>query len=143
MDGLSQDFLDGAMQPEKLRAFEATSHPSRSNPRVKEALVRVYVANAVQQSLIEQSSLDCQPPPAKKLRKRFLRNRQGLAAWPGKRFVQPQIPEFQPAKSPWIDKSHLAATCQSQPRMSVRRYGAFRSGNQQSPCHSKMHNPLS
>ena len=57
-DRLSQNLLDGHMQFSKLFASERRSTAARPNPRAKQRLVGVDIADPAYQFLIQQRALD-------------------------------------------------------------------------------------
>jgi hypothetical protein len=71
-NGFGQDFLDFAVQTQQLLLRQIRGDARGMKAGAKEAFVRVNVANASQNRLIEKQSLEPCPPPSKRFTK-FIR----------------------------------------------------------------------
>lgn len=104
-NGVRQDFAQRQPQAVKLGAGDAVGTPPRANAGMKEAFVRVDVAHAGQQRLVQQSCLDAQTPPAKKCGKFVRTDGERFVAWRAECSTATEIAELKPAKPPRIDES--------------------------------------
>src|SRR5215468_3917634 len=82
-DGLFQHLAQRLAKRRQLRARERASAPARANTGATQAFIGVDVSYAVQQSLIEQQSLDGRGAPVKQASESFLADGERLGAGAG------------------------------------------------------------
>jgi hypothetical protein len=141
-DRVRENLAQRDAQPFKLRAREPARSPPRPDSRMKQALVRIDVADSGKKRLVEQSGLDGQLAAPEQCRKLLRAHRERVRARRAKRLSTLKIAELQPAETPRIDKPKLSPAGQAQAGMRMRSQRCLRRGHQKPAAHAKMNDPL-
>ena len=141
-DGVFQDLAKCLAQAVEFGAGETAGGFAGADAGAKEAFVGIDVAHAREQFLVEEGGLDGDAAAAKQGGELSGADGEGLGAGSRKTGFAGEIPEFEAPEPARVDESQFTATGQREPRMrmgSNRRVGR---GNQQSPGHAEMNDPL-
>lgn len=141
-DGLLQHLSKSLAQALELHTREPAGAAPRTQPGTEEAFIRIDIAHARQQLLIEQGRLHRKLAFMEKCSKLLRINAKRFKSWRRERRLALKISEFHPSKAAGIDKAKLAATGQRESGVSVSDDGRIRCGHEQASCHAKMNNPL-
>ena len=128
LDRGTQDSLETGMEALELGPFEPPSPAPGADSCPKEALVRINIANSLEQFLVEERQLDGQLAAAKQLSEVFNRNRKRLPAravksrgfFPGRVGFSRRVVNSEPTEAPRIDKTQFAPRAKRENGMSMR-----------------------
>src|ERR1700723_3780870 len=81
-----------------------------TNARAKQALIRVDIAHAMQDGLIQQCGFNCQLAAFEELGKIFRGDGSRLRTWP--RVAARLLHDAEPPKAAWVDKANFASITQ-------------------------------
>jgi hypothetical protein len=133
---------EGKAQLFELGPGEAASQPARPDAGMKQAFIRIDIADARQKRLIEKSGLNWQVAAAEKGGELFRTDGERFSAWRFECSRAVQVAELKPPEAPGIDKAKFPSAGEAESRMGMSGDGSFGSCDQQPPGHSKVNNPL-
>jgi len=137
-----QDFTERQSELFKFCAGKSTCVPSRSNARVKEALVGVDVSYPGQEGLIEQSCLDCEFSGSKERCKLVGADCERFRPGAFETCGSCEVSKLETPETPRVNEPEFLSAVQCQPCVGVRRNRRVRSCHQQAPRHPEVDNPL-
>src|SRR5581483_5708294 len=104
-NGLLQHFLKRAMKTSCFLLRKRTGPAAGTNAGPEQAFIRIDIADAMKQLLVQQCSFDGRLASFEQFNKFFKAHLKRLGTWSGKAGLL----HFQPAKSPRIDKAQLSS----------------------------------
>jgi hypothetical protein len=141
-DGMAQHCTQCKAEPIVLGDGDAMSAPARPDAGAKKALIGVNIAHPGKQRLVKERGLDGQAAAAEESDEVVRGDGERLRAWRRESGSGGEAAKFQAAKTARIDEAHLAAAQELQPRMGVRGERRVGSGDQKTPGHAEMDDPL-
>src|SRR5579875_2340628 len=127
------------MQPEQLLAAQTPSASCGTDSGAEEALIRIDIAYAMQQLLVQKRSFDAGLSPAEEGGEVLGGNGKRFPAGTGKGVI---LPGFQPSEATCIHEPQLTAGAEPQNGVCVFWNGGDGVADQQTSGHAQMHDPL-
>ncbi len=142
-DGVAENLAQGEPKALQFGAGEPSGAAARADAGVKEGFVGIDIAHARKKILVEERSLDGEPAAAKQSGKFICSHGQRLSAGGLKRRGTSKVAELQAAETARIDETQFAAAGQAEPGVGVGGNWSIRRGDQQTPGHAQVDDPLS